>query len=202
MPGGCSSRHWFPCVDAWSELCLWKIEITVDAGLTAVCSGELEETVYTGDLRRKTFHYSLRTPTSAGNIGFAVGPFDILVHPEMNELTNFCPKGLLPLMKNSTKGLEKMFEFFEELLASRYPYGSYKQVFVEQAADELTGFASLSILSVGLLHDKRQIDPAPLCRTLLAHAVAQQFFGCFVSPHSWLDVWVAKGIARSVSTNQ
>lgn len=36
------SRLWFPCVDAPSELCSWKIEITCDAALTAVCTGELQ----------------------------------------------------------------------------------------------------------------------------------------------------------------
>lgn len=33
---------WFPCVDSSSELCTWKIEVTCETTLTAVCSGELQ----------------------------------------------------------------------------------------------------------------------------------------------------------------
>ena len=36
-----STRSWLPCMDAPDQLCLWRIEITVDASLTAIASGEL-----------------------------------------------------------------------------------------------------------------------------------------------------------------
>jgi hypothetical protein len=58
------SRLWFPCVDTLSELCTWKLELTVDDTMTAVSCGDLIETVYTPDLKRKTFHYVVTTPTA------------------------------------------------------------------------------------------------------------------------------------------
>ncbi|CAG0909928.1 unnamed protein product, partial [Cyprideis torosa] len=67
-----SSRLWFPCLDAYSEPCTWKLEFTVDESMTAVSCGELLETTFTPDLRRKTFHYHLEAPTAAPNIGFAI----------------------------------------------------------------------------------------------------------------------------------
>ena len=78
-----SSRLWFPCVDSFSELCTWKLEFTVDESMTAISSGELHDVVYTPDLKRKTFHYSLNVPTSARCIGLAVGPFEIFPDPTM-----------------------------------------------------------------------------------------------------------------------
>ena len=45
----------------------------MDMYMTAVSCGDLIETVYTADLRKKTYHYYLSTPTSAPNIGLAVG---------------------------------------------------------------------------------------------------------------------------------
>ena len=68
-----SSRLWFPCIDAYSEVCTWKLEYTVDMYMTAVSCGDLIEIVYTSDLRQKTYHYYLSTPTSAPNIALAVG---------------------------------------------------------------------------------------------------------------------------------
>jgi len=41
--------------------------------MTAVSVGELVETVYTSDLRKKTYHYYMATPTAAPNIALAVG---------------------------------------------------------------------------------------------------------------------------------
>jgi transcription initiation factor TFIID subunit 2 len=58
-----SSRLWFPCVDTLSELCTWKLEFTVDESMTAVSCGDLVDTVYTPDMKRKTFHYVINTPT-------------------------------------------------------------------------------------------------------------------------------------------
>ena len=69
-----------------SEPCTWKLEFTVDESMTAVSCGELVETVLTPDLKRKTFHYHVNTPTSAPNIALAVGPFQIYVDPNMHEV--------------------------------------------------------------------------------------------------------------------
>lgn len=67
------TRLWFPCLDTYSEPCTWKIEVTVDNELTAVTCGDLIEVISTPDKKRKTFHYFLSIPTSAPNIGMAVG---------------------------------------------------------------------------------------------------------------------------------
>lgn len=80
-------RFWFPCVDSYSELCTWKLEFTVDASMVAVSCGDLVETIYTHDMRKKTFHYVLPIPTAAPNISLAVGPFEILVDPYMHEVS-------------------------------------------------------------------------------------------------------------------
>ena len=66
-------RLWFPCIDCYSEPCTWKLEFTVDVSMTAVSSGDLIETVGSHDMKTKTFHYFLSTPTAAPNIGLAVG---------------------------------------------------------------------------------------------------------------------------------
>lgn len=39
------TRLWFPCVDSFSEVCTWKIDVTVDKDLLAVSCGELVEQV-------------------------------------------------------------------------------------------------------------------------------------------------------------
>uniref|UniRef100_A0A672LV18 Transcription initiation factor TFIID subunit 2 n=1 Tax=Sinocyclocheilus grahami TaxID=75366 RepID=A0A672LV18_SINGR len=190
-----STRFWFPCVDSYSELCTWKLEFTVDASMVAVSCGDLVETVYTHDMRKKTFHYMLPIPTAAPNISLAVGPFEILVDPYMHEVTHFCLPQLLPLLKHTMSYLHEIFEFYEEILTCRYPYSCFKTVFVDEAYVQVSSYASMSIFSTNLLHSGMIIDQTPVTRHCLAQALAQQFFGCFISRMSWADEWVLKGIS-------
>ncbi|KAL3187683.1 hypothetical protein MRX96_024715 [Rhipicephalus microplus] len=113
----------------------------------------------------------------------------------MHEVTHFCLPHLLPLLKQCTNFLHEAFEFYEELLSSRYPYSCYKQVFVAEAYVDADPYATLTILSVNLLHSKHIIDEAYLSRKIMAKAVAEQFFGCFIAMHTWADSWLPKGIS-------
>ncbi|XP_022710567.1 transcription initiation factor TFIID subunit 2-like isoform X2 [Varroa jacobsoni] len=190
-----SSRLWFPCIDTFCDPCTWKMEFTVDSYLTVVAPGDLVEVVFTPEsTKKKTFHYSLTIPTSAPNIAVAIGPFDILVDPNMHEVTHFCLPQLLPQLRQSTSFLHEAFEFYEELLSTRYPYSCYKQVFVAEAYEDVCAYSSMSILSTSLLHTRHIIEQTYVSRRLMASAVASQFFGAFISPLSWSDVWLPLGI--------
>lgn len=191
-----SSRLWFPCVDSYAEPCTWKLEFTVDEKMTAVSNGELTEVVMTPDLRRKTFHYVVNTPICAPNISLAVGPFEIYVDPNMHEVTHFCLPNLLPLLKNTVRYLHEAFEFFEEVLASRFPFTCYKQVFVDELEGQVHAYATMTILSTHLLHSIAIIDQTFTSRTIMSKAIAEQFFGCFITMKNWNDVWLARGIAE------
>ncbi|XP_026742462.1 transcription initiation factor TFIID subunit 2-like [Trichoplusia ni] len=191
---GHSARLWFPCVDSFAEPCTWKLEFTVDESLTAVSCGELVDVVYTPDHRRKTFHYLVNTPACAPNIALSIGPFETYVDPFMNEVTHYCLPNLLQILKNTVRYLHEAFEFYEETLSTRYPYPCYKQVFVDETEDDATAYTTMSILSTHLLHSIAIIDQTYISRKAMAQAVAEQFFGCFITMQNWSDLWLAKGI--------
>ncbi|KAL8598547.1 hypothetical protein ACOMHN_051335 [Nucella lapillus] len=194
-----SSRLWFPCVDSYSEPCTWKLEFTVDKDMIAVSGGDLVDTVFSADLKNKTYHYYLSTPTAAPNIGLAVGPFRVHVDPTMHEVTHFCLPGLESILKHTTSYLHQSFEFYEELMSSRYPYNCYKQVFVDESYVDGVAYATMSVLSTNLLHSARIIDQTLTTRKMMARLVAEQFFGCFIGMQSWSDAWLTKGIAGYLS---
>ncbi|KAJ8933265.1 hypothetical protein NQ318_004810 [Aromia moschata] len=185
-----SSRLWFPCVDSFAETCTWKLEFTVDEEMTAVSNGDLIEICV------ETYHYSLNIPTCAPNISLAVGPFEIFVDPYMHEVTHFCLPNLLPLLKVTTRYMHEAFEFYEETLSNRYPYSCYKQVFVDETHEDFRSYATMSILSVNLLHSAVIIDQVYLTRRAMAQAIAEQFYGCFISMQNWSDMWLNKGISQ------
>ncbi|XP_001664244.2 transcription initiation factor TFIID subunit 2 [Aedes aegypti] len=191
-----SSRLWFPCVDSYAEPCTWKLEFTVDKNMTAVSCGELVEVVMTPDLRRKTYHYTVSVPVSAPNIALAVGPFEIYVDPHMHEVTHFCLPQMMPLLKNTVRYMHEAFEFYEEALTQRYPFSCYKQVFVDEIDNDGNAYATMTILSTHLLHSIAIIDQTFVSRKVMSKAIAEQFFGCFITMQNWSDAWLARGIAE------
>ncbi|KAA0201894.1 hypothetical protein HAZT_HAZT004891 [Hyalella azteca] len=114
----------------------------------------------------------------------------------MNELTHFCLPQLLPVMKACSKYLHQAFEFFEEMLSIRYPYTSYKQVYVDEAYSDLQSYATMSVVSQNLLCSSRIIDQVYETREVIVLSVARQFFGCFLTRYSWSDSWLCEGVAR------
>jgi len=189
-----SARLWFPCIDTTSEPCTWKLEFTVDESMVAVSCGELVETVLTPDLKRKTYHYHVNTPTSAPNIALAVGPFQIYVDPNMHEVTHFCLPHLLPVLKSTVRQLYEVFEYYETILATQFPFTCYKQVFVDQLFQDVCHYSTLTIFNTNILHPSAVIDQTYETRKVMALALAAQFFGCFISTEKWSDRWIKKGI--------
>jgi len=189
-----SARLWFPCIDTTSEPCTWKLEFTVDESMVAVSCGELVETVLTPDLKRKTYHYHVNTPTSAPNIALAVGPFQIYVDPNMHEVTHFCLPHLLPVLKSTVRQLYEVFEYYETILATQFPFTCYKQVFVDQLFQDVCHYSTLTIFNTNILHPSAVIDQTYETRKIMALALAAQFFGCFISTEKWSDRWIKKGI--------
>lgn len=75
----------------------------------------------------------------------------------------------------------QVFGFYEELLSSRFPFSNCKLVFVDESYLETSSYSTLCLCSTNLLHSHRVIDGVQRTRTLLAEALARQYFGCFIS---------------------
>ncbi|OWA54791.1 Transcription initiation factor TFIID subunit 2 [Hypsibius exemplaris] len=191
-----SSRLWFPCVESYAEICPWKIEVTVDTDMTAVSCGDLGQTVLTPDSKQRTFHYSLSVPVCASHIALAVGPFEVLTDPNRNEMVHYCLPKLMPLVKHSTSYLHEAFEFCEEYLSCRYPYNTYRQVFVDQTFTDLASYATVSVINCSYLFPKSVLEQNVPSRSLMALAAYRQFFGMYLTPKSWDDYWISFGITE------
>ena len=197
------SRLWFPCLDSYDQPCTWALEFTVESHLTVISCGELVGSHSTTDRRHKTFRYELSVPTSAPNIGFAAGQFDAWISPSSAAtncpIKNYFLKGLDKLLPPSCEFLNDCAEFYEDFLTFKYPYTNYKQIFVDQAFDSCQSYATMSICDTNLLHSKHIIDQAFITRSILADALAAQYFGCFISMSSWSAAWLTRGISLFIA---
>lgn len=51
------------------------------------------------------------------------------------------------------------------------------------------------LCSTNLLHSTAIIDQVYITKKAMAQAIAEQFFGCFISMQNWSDTWLPKGIS-------
>lgn len=66
---------------------------------------------------------------------------------------------------------------------------------MEEPYSEICSTASMSILNSELLYDKTIIDQTYKTRYKLAFACAMQYFGMFIGPKVWEDLWIFYGLA-------
>lgn len=190
-----NSRLWFPCVDSYSESCTWSIAITCNDKFTSISSGDLSEVKHDYYRRKKRYFYTLKIPTSASNIGLAVGIFTPAIHSYMHDVISFSFPQFKNLMASTCAFTHRIFEYYEALINSRYPYPLYKQIFVHNLETKYIAYASMSIFSINILHSFRVIEQEYISRRIISQAISEQYFGCYISMHSCTDAWIVRGIA-------
>lgn len=79
----------------------------------------------------------------------------------------------------------QVFGFYEELLSCRFPYSSYKLVFVDGMYVECSSYASLGVFDTNLLHSSLIIDQVVPTRKVISNAIAKQYFCCYVLQQTW-----------------
>lgn len=61
---------------------------------------------------------------------------------------------------------------------------------------DVYAYTTMAVMSTHLLHSIAIIDQTYNTRKAMAQAVAEQFFGCFITMQNWSDLWLAKGISE------
>ncbi|KAI6651950.1 hypothetical protein LOD99_4829 [Oopsacas minuta] len=191
---GNTSRLWFPCVDCYSELCTWEINICCPSACFALSTGDLIDHKFMVETKRKFFKYKLNIPTSAPNIGLAVGTFEVYPDPAYSQATYFYLQGLFPIVEHTVSFLKRVYDYLQDLLNLSLPYQIHKIVFVSDCTFNCLSYSSLTICDVNLLHPREIIEQAIESRKVFIQAITAQYFGCFLCPATWDDFWIVHGI--------
>ena len=97
-------------------------------------------------IKYKKYHYFLKTPTCAPNIGLVVGCFDTLADENINEISYYYYSDLFELVKHTTSCLNEIFEFYEDIFSFQFQNFPYKQVFIHNLLEDSISFTGLTIL--------------------------------------------------------
>ncbi|CAB3409208.1 unnamed protein product [Caenorhabditis bovis] len=194
------TREWLPCFDEPDQLALWEISFELDRNLLPVASAELTDKCHDENTNLMTYAFTQNVPTNACNMGWCVGKFRVEPHQESPTIHTFSLPGLSSFVKYTTTFIDKMVEFLEEKLSCRLAYPTLKIVFVDQTTEDIGCYSSMLVISTNLLYHKKIIDVVQEVRQQLIHGIAQQFFGCFISPSHWIYWWMLKALARLLTS--
>lgn len=192
------ARCWFPCIDSGLQRCCYDLEFTVDSKYVAVSNGTLlYQVISKDDPPCKTYVYCVNVPVAAEFITLAVAPFEVLPDRHNGVVSHMCMPSNLSKLQCTVSFFHNVFSYYEEYLAASFPFGSYKQVFIdsETASSSACVGASMSIFSSHLLYDERVIDQVISTRIKLAYALAQQWFGIYITAETANDGWLLDGLA-------
>ncbi|THH30629.1 hypothetical protein EUX98_g3547 [Antrodiella citrinella] len=176
-----------------------------------VCSGDLVEQVAHPHNSNKTiFLFAQSTPTSVQHVAFAAGPFH--VHTIAADLSSaedasgtsqplmhaLCLPGHEALLASSVSAMRAAMSFYTSEYG-HYPFGSHKLVFVDELPTQRFDSATLSILTVDLLHGEDAIDQVFETRHCLSHALACQWIGINIHQKAWSDTWLVNGLGLYIA---
>ncbi|KAL9433311.1 hypothetical protein AB3S75_028191 [Citrus x aurantiifolia] len=192
------ARCWFPCIDDSTQRCCYDLEFTVSQNLIAVSAGSLLYQVLSkDDPPRKTYVYRLDVPVSAKWITLAVAPFEVLPDHHQSLMSHICLPANVSKIHNTVEFFHNAFSHYETYLDAKFPFGSYKQVFLapEMAVSSSTFGAAMGIFSSQILYDEKVIDQAIDTSIKLSFALARQWFGVYITPELPNDEWLLDGLA-------
>lgn len=192
------ARCWFPCMDDSSQRCCFDLEFTVANNLVAASTGTLLYQVLTNDdPPRKTYVYKISVPVAAQWISLVVAPFEIFPDRHNSLITHICLPANILKLQNTVGFLHSAYSHFEHYLSTKFPFGSYTQVFIdpEMAISSLSLGASMSIFSSQILFDEKIIDKTIDTRVKLAYGLARQWFGVYITAEAPNDEWLLDGLA-------
>jgi transcription initiation factor TFIID subunit 2 len=179
--------------------------------MLVLCSGELtDDIVDKNDPTFKTVSFSCSQQLAPQQVGFAIGPFEKISLGEFRdaqqvedigrnavEILAYCLPGRAEETRNTCLPTTMAIDYVVQKYIS-CPVKSYLMCFVEDAAEDTSIFAGLTVCSTHLLYADQVIDPAQKVTRTLVHAIVAQWLGVNIIPQTPQDTWLVVGAAYFV----
>ena len=190
------NRNWIPTWDYPSDRAAFEGEFTVRDGLTVVSNGKLVEKKPLGD-GWTTWRWSIDFPFATYLISLCVGHYERYADEWRGiPVEYYVQKGVGEAKARRSFGqTPDALEFFSTKIGVPYPYAKYAQTCVQKfiAGGMENIFATTQ--SDNTLHDEREhLDRDS--QGLMAHELAHQWFGDYLTCRTWRHLWLNEGFAN------
>ncbi|MBP8302619.1 MAG: HEAT repeat domain-containing protein [Phycisphaerae bacterium] len=187
--------HWYPNYDYPNERFSSEVICRVPQDMTVVSNGRLLGEATDPNTGLKAVHWLQEKPHVNYLIALVAGRFKRIEsrHKEV-PLAFYTPASQIDLAARSFQGTEDMIGFFEQETGTPYPWDKYDQVAVEDFVAGGMENTSLTILTTNTLFtpETEDLDTSTM---LVAHELAHQWFGDYVTCKDWAHVWLNEGFA-------
>ncbi|KAJ1983367.1 hypothetical protein H4R34_001317 [Dimargaris verticillata] len=148
---------------------------------------DMDDTLHAGpldDAKEKEGKSTTKGHASLANSrGEKVGGIYVFASPENHAM-----------LVNTCRCIPSIIDFYCREYGS-YPFSSYKVVFIDELFRPIVSGASVTLASSHLLHPADIIDQTYDTRRVLSLALAEQWFGVYITPKAWSDLWLTTGLA-------
>jgi len=200
-----NARTVFPSFDEPGFKTPYKISITHLSEDFAVSNGPETETVANEDGTR-TRNFQVTKPLPTYLIAIAVGEFDIVTNeplPATNlrkrpiPMRGIAPKGLGDKLTYALENTREMFEYLENWFGVPYPYAKLDIVAAHTFGPG--GMENAGAIfyrgTIALLPDPPSVYRLRGFASIHAHELAHSWFGNYVTPKWWDDLWLNESFA-------
>ncbi|MCP5520900.1 MAG: HEAT repeat domain-containing protein [Verrucomicrobiales bacterium] len=189
------ARHWYPCYDSPNEKFTSEITCTVPAGMTVLSNGHQVSRKVDEAGGTATVRWLQDKPHVTYLMALAAGYFKGIEDQWRDvPLTFHAPASQADIMRNSFQDTRDIMAFFEREIGVLYPWDKYGQVCVQDFVAGGMENTSLTILTDHTLFPD-EVGRLRSSQGLVAHEMAHQWFGDFVTCKDWSHLWLNEGFA-------
>ena len=181
------ARLWYPCKDRPSDKALYEGFITVPSSYVVASNGRLVDVADSGST--KTYHWIESHQIATYLIDFAISNYAI-IDDALGDLP--VQHFVYPEIENDARRdfsrTPEMISTFQERLGVPYPFEKYGHALFENFGGAME-HQSCTSYGAPLITGDNRYD------RVVAHELGHQWFGDFVSPAEWEEIWLNEGFA-------
>jgi aminopeptidase N len=189
------ARHWVPCHDKPHVKMTTEIVVKVPNGWHALSNGDLLNKETPAAPAPWSFHYKMSDPHPSYLLTLVAGEFaELTAMAGKTPLAYLVPRGREADGRRTFERTPDMINHFGELLGVAYPWSRYTQVVVSDFI-----FGGMENTTATTMYEYILLDPRAAVDVssddLIAHELAHQWFGDFITCRDWSEAWLNEGFA-------
>ncbi len=195
------ARHFIPCHDKPHVKMTSELRVIVPNGFVALSNGELIDSETPAGKKPWTYHFRLDQPHPSYLLTLVAGNFTIiddrpadLGKSKQVPVRYYVPPARKKDTARSFGETPRMIELFSRLTGVPFPWQRYSQIVVSDFIfGGMENTTATTMYEHVLLDERAVLDISS--NDLVAHELAHQWFGDFVTCRDWSHAWLNEGFA-------
>ena len=194
------ARHWLPCHDKPHVKMTTELRVKVPSGFVALSNGDLvKASKPRGKDRLWVYHFKLDQPHPSYLLTLVAGRFAVLEDRKANVGKEVPVEYFVPPKREADgwRAFDRtphMIELFSKLTGVDYPWSRYSQIVVSDFIfGGMENTTATTMYEHVLVDERAALDIES--HDLVAHELAHQWFGDYVTCRDWSHAWLNEGFA-------